>query len=141
MNEGGIPAPVGPLGKRIVIAEDDPFISRMYQAKLEIAGYGVTLVGNGRDAFETIRNHRPNLAMIDINMPELTGLEVMHGLEAAGYDMASTKFIILTNSGNPKDREAAGKLGAEFMIKAETTPRGVLDHINQLLGVQEKQSG
>src|SRR4029079_297326 len=64
-------------GKTILIAEDDPFISRMYQIKLESAGFHVIVKNNGRDAFEAIKADQPNLAVLDINMPELSGLEVL----------------------------------------------------------------
>src|SRR4051812_37980671 len=66
--------------KIILIAEDDPFISRMYQIKLESAGFRVIVKNNGRDAFEAIKSEHPNLAVLDINMPELSGLEVLGAL-------------------------------------------------------------
>lgn len=120
--------------KTILLAEDDPFISRMYQAKLTMAGYNVVLVGDGRSALEYIHDHGPSLAMLDLNMPELSGFEVIKGLENTGYNLDQTKFMILTNSGRPEDHKIAQSMGVDYMTKTEMTPHSVLERIGQLLG-------
>ncbi len=124
-----------PNGKTIILAEDDPFISRMYHTKLGNAGFKVLPVNNGRDAYEQIKAQKPDLIMLDINIPELSGFEVVKALmaEDASFDMS--RVIILTNSSNPADQALARQLGAEYMIKAEMTPHDVLNHINQRLGL------
>jgi len=122
-------------GKSILLAEDDPFISRMYQTKLTNAGYTVVLVNNGRDAYEQIKTTNPDLIMLDINMPELSGFEVVTALKADGSDEAISKIIVLTNSANPRDRAMAHDLGIDYLIKADLTPRDVLTQINQKLGL------
>lgn len=119
--------------KKIVLAEDDPFISRMYLTKLEQAGYTTRLAANGRDAVEAIAELHPDLVMLDINMPELSGFEVVRTLQASGYDFSSTIVVVLTNSADPKDRSVAEGLGFDYLVKAEMTPKSVLDHINEKL--------
>ena len=70
--------PTGPAnGKTVLIAEDDPFIARMYDVKLRSEGYAVVLRNNGREAYEAIKLQRPDLIMLDLNMPELTGQELL----------------------------------------------------------------
>jgi CheY-like chemotaxis protein len=122
--------------KTILIAEDDPFISRMYQIKLEAGGFRVIVKNNGRDAFEAIKSEHPNLALLDINMPELTGLEVLSALQNDGFDFGSMPVIVLTNSSELSDRNKARSFGAEYLVKAELTPREVLDMISQKLGLE-----
>lgn len=122
-------------GKTIILAEDDPFISRMYQTKLEYAGYTVTVANNGRDAYEQIKASLPNLIMLDINMPELSGFDVIRTLQADGIELDPGCIMVLTNSANPADRKAATALGADYYVKAELTPHEVLDRINQKLGI------
>jgi CheY-like chemotaxis protein len=119
--------------KLILIAEDDPFISRMYQIKLEGAGLRVIVKNNGRDAFEAIRSEHPNLAILDINMPELSGLDVLAALQNDGFDFSSMPVIVLTNSSELSDRNKAHSFGAEYLVKAELTPREVLDIISKKL--------
>ncbi|HVQ44147.1 MAG TPA: response regulator [Candidatus Saccharimonadia bacterium] len=120
--------------KTILIAEDDPFISRMYQIKLEGAGYRVVVKNNGRDAFEAVKTEHPNLAVLDINMPELSGLEVLSALQNDNFDFAAMPVIVLTNSSEITDRNTAHAYGAEYLVKAELTPREVLDIIGAKLG-------
>ena len=126
------------VGKTVLIAEDDPFISRMYEIKLASAGFKVILNTNGRDAFEAIKSEHPNLAILDINMPELSGLEVLGALQNDGYDFSTMPIIVLTNSSNMEDRKRATSFGADYLVKAEMTPRQVLDLIDQKLGLVKK---
>jgi CheY-like chemotaxis protein len=125
-----------PNDKLILIAEDDPFISRMYQIKLENGGFRVIVKNNGRDAFEAIKSEHPNLAILDINMPELSGLEVLGALQADGFDMASMPVFVLTNSSELSDRKKAQSFGAQYLVKAELTPRQVLNMIDDKLGIK-----
>ena len=127
-------------GKLILIAEDDPFISRMYQIKLEGAGLRVIVKNNGRDAFEAIRSEHPSLAILDINMPELSGLEVLAALQSDGFDFSSMPVIVLTNSSELADRNKAHSFGAEYLVKAELTPREVLNIISAKLGSDQASS-
>jgi DNA-binding response OmpR family regulator len=122
--------------KTILIAEDDPFISRMYQIKLESAGFRVLVKNNGRDAFEAVKTEHPNLAVLDINMPELSGLEVLAALAGDGFDFSTMPVIVLTNSSELSDRNKARSFGAEYLVKAELTPRQVLDMIDDKLGIK-----
>lgn len=118
----------------ILIAEDDPFISRMYEIKLTSAGYRVIVKNNGRDAYEAIKADRPNLLIIDINMPELSGLEVLSTLAEDNFDFKATPAIVLTNSSSLADRKKANSYGADYVVKADLTPRQVLDLIHTKLG-------
>jgi CheY-like chemotaxis protein len=126
--------------KSVLIAEDDPFISRMYQIKLEGAGFRVTVKNNGRDAYEAIKAEHPSLCILDINMPELSGLEVLGALSNDGYDLKDMPVIVLTNSSDLADRKKAETYGAEYLVKAELTPRQVLNLINEKLGMNEPAS-
>jgi CheY-like chemotaxis protein len=126
--------------KLILIAEDDPFISRMYQIKLEGAGFRVIVKNNGRDAYETIKSEKPNLCLVDINMPELSGLEVLGALQNDGVSLTDMPVLILTNSSELADRNKARSYGAEYLVKAELTPRQVLNMISDKLGMNEPDS-
>ena len=122
-------------GKTIILAEDDPFISRMYQVKLSSAGFAVSIKTNGREAYEAIKADKPSLIMLDINMPELSGLEVLAALAGDDFDFTASPAIVLTNSSSMDDRKRAEQFGAEYLVKAELTPRQVLDVIDAKLGI------
>jgi CheY-like chemotaxis protein len=137
---GPTPPPIvegDPDAKLVLIAEDDPFISRMYQIKLEGAGLKVIVKNNGRDAFEAIKSSHPNLAVLDINMPELSGLEVLSALQNDNFDFSVMPVIVLTNSSELSDRNTAHSYGAEYLVKAELTPREVLNMISEKLGIEQ----
>ncbi len=130
-------APIGQPsnGKTILLAEDDPFISRMYETKLTNAGYNVTLVHNGRDAYDHIKNETPDLIMLDISMPELTGFEVIKALQASSLSDVIARIMVLTNSADPRNQAMARELNVDYIVKAELTPQEVLVRINKKLGV------
>lgn len=131
------PAPTQPTDSRkvVLVAEDDPFISRMYQIKLESAGLRVIVKANGRDAYEAIKAAAPSLLLLDINMPELTGLELLSALASDNFDFSTMPIMVLTNSSNPEDKKTAQSYGADYLVKADYTPREVLDMIQQKLGI------
>lgn len=123
-------------GKTIILAEDDPFISRMYMTKLTGGGYAVRWVKDGVEALKEIQQHKADMVMMDLNMPDLTGFEVMHQLKKVGFNFKKTKFVILTNSANLADRTQAKEFGIDYLIKAELTPREVLEYLNESLGLK-----
>jgi CheY-like chemotaxis protein len=129
------PQPQPSNGKTIVLAEDDPFIGRMYQTKLTLAGFKVVVATNGREAVEQITALRPDLVMLDIGMPELTGFQVLGALQASNSLPDPDRIIVLTNSANPADRQQAAKWGVEYLLKAELTPHDVLELVMKRLGM------
>ena len=118
----------------VVVIEDDPFISRMYEVKLAKAGYHIQMGASGKDVISLLNTYHPKLALVDINMPEMTGIEAIKQLKDAGYDFSKTQVVFLTNSNNPNDIESAKALGGDYLIKADQTPRGVLELIKKKLG-------
>jgi len=125
----------GAKGKQILIAEDDPFISRMYQTKLIGAGFEVKMAANGLEAVTIIKMELPSLLLLDLDMPEMTGFQALEELVAAAIDLSAMPVIILTNSSKSEDRERAKGFGAEYLVKADITPKQVLDKINSKLDV------
>jgi DNA-binding response OmpR family regulator len=105
----------------------------MYEAFLTGHGYETIIVNNGRDAYDYIINHRPALAMLDLSMPDMSGLAILQALAANHFDLSKMPVIILTNSNEDADREMARKFHAEYIIKADLSPAQVLERINQLL--------
>ena len=126
--------PTGPAnGKTVLIAEDDPFIARMYDVKLRSEGYAVVLRNNGREAYEAIKLQRPDLIMLDLNMPELTGQELLAALGNDNFDFSACPIFVLTNSSQDKDKDLATHYGADYYIKAELTPHEIVEKINKKL--------
>jgi len=121
--------------KTIVLAEDDAVIARMYLTKLTRAGFRVIVCADGKQAYDELKTSQPDFVMMDLNMPELRGFEVIKALMDEGMAPPADRMIILTNSANPADRKLASQIGVDYIIKAEMTPRQIVNRINAKLGL------
>jgi DNA-binding NarL/FixJ family response regulator len=103
---------------RVVLADDHPIVLGGLRALLQ-AEPGVEIVAatpDGATALAMIRAHEPNLAVLDINMPQLTGLDVLETLEADGL---STRVVLLTGSVSDEQIATAVERGAWGLVLKE----------------------
>jgi two-component system cell cycle response regulator DivK len=70
------------LAKSIVVADDDPDILRIVSMSLEAVGYAVFKATNGQEAVDLAKAHHPNLVLLDMMMPVLSGYEAVQALKA-----------------------------------------------------------
>jgi DNA-binding NarL/FixJ family response regulator len=98
---------------RVVIADDEPLVVEGVRTVLEAAGIEVAAVAhNGRDALEAVERHRPEVAVVDLHMPGLGGLDVVERLGP------STRALVLTSFGDQPNVLAAVERGAAgFVLK------------------------
>ena len=118
---------------KILIIEDDKMINSMYKTKLEQEGYVVLAAEDGAAGLDMALQHKPDLIMLDIIMPQLDGFSVLQQLrESSG--LKNTPIILLTNLGTDEDRKKGKKLGAtDYWVKADLTPSQVSEKIKQYL--------
>lgn len=117
----------------ILIAEDNVDLSAIYEAKLLAEGYNVATAGDGKEAFDRIRERMPDLILLDIIMPRMDGLEF---LKKAAKDkgLASVPILVMTNLGQDEDREQCEKLGAKkFLVKTEMSIDDLAREVKQAL--------
>lgn len=98
--------------KKIFIAEDDQHFCELYQMALGIEGYNVLCAYNGKDALEKIPGEVPDLIILDVVMPEMTGLEVCRRLRELP-DFALTPIIMLTALATDDDKIKGYNVGAD----------------------------
>lgn len=111
---------------KIAIVEDDQAISQMYRIKFESDGFTVDTAENGRLGLELIENMRPDLVLLDLMMPEMSGEEMLIALRKQPW--GNMPVIILTNMGEQEIPETISKLGVKkFILKADMTPKQVVD--------------
>jgi DNA-binding response OmpR family regulator len=119
---------------KIAIVEDDQAISQMYRFKFEAEGYDVQTAENGKLGLELIQSMKPDIILLDLMMPEMTGDEVLAKMRASSWGK-DIKVIILTNMGEQEIPEAVKKLGVQgIILKANMTPRQVADLVKKNLG-------
>ena len=111
--------------KKIAIIEDDQAISQMYRMKFESEGYQVETAENGKIGLELVEKMKPDIILLDIMMPEMTGDEMLKKLRDEPWGK-NIKVLVLTNIGEqelPKSLSTMDVLG--IIMKAELTPRQV----------------
>jgi CheY-like chemotaxis protein len=118
---------------KVLIAEDDISISNLLKMQLELAGYKIITANSGLSAVEAISHNKPNFILMDISMPELNGFEVIDKLKTTGFDTNSCKLVFLSNSSTPGDIEKARAYGGDYKIKAELSPKELIDFIDSKL--------
>jgi two-component system KDP operon response regulator KdpE len=103
---------------RILVVDDEPQIRRVLHSSLESAGYDVTNVGSGKDALETLRSGQYDLVLLDVNMPEMDGIETCRAIRS-NSDIA---VIILTVRDSETDKIEALDAGAyDYVTKPFST--------------------
>lgn len=119
---------------RILLVEDDSFISGMYQTKLKNAGYDVELATDGEAAWARLQQDPlPHLVLLDVVLPKKDGFEILEGLRADNRTK-ELAVILLTNLGQKPDVERGVKLGADdYIIKAHYTPSEVMEKVEKIL--------
>jgi DNA-binding response OmpR family regulator len=118
---------------KVAIIEDDQAISQMYYIKFEAEGFEVETAENGRLGLELAEKMRPDIILLDLMMPEMSGTEMLQKLRATKWGK-NIKVIILTNVGEQEAPEELRKLGVRrFIVKAELTPRQVAEMVKQEL--------
>lgn len=120
---------------KILIVEDDSFVSDIYQTKLKNAGFDVEYASNGKEALDKLSDGSklPDLMLLDIIMPEMDGFDVLRSIQKEDK-FKKMKVILLTNLGQTDDIKEGLKLGAmDYLIKSHFTPQEVLDKINVYL--------
>ncbi|MBI2030208.1 response regulator [Candidatus Kaiserbacteria bacterium] len=123
--------------KRVLFIDDDKLLGDVLTRKIEKEGYEVILVTDGAEGLHHISSDKPDLVLLDILLPTMTGYEV---LEAKQKDPTLTNIpiIIISDSGQPVDMERARTLGVkDYLIKARLDPQEVMNKINSYLGGPE----
>lgn len=114
---------------KIAIIEDDSAISQMYRIKFEAEGYQVETAANGKLGLELSETMRPDIILLDLMMPEMTGDKMLIEMRKAEWGK-NTKVIILTNMGEQEAPPILKELGVKrFIVKAEMTPRQVAEMV------------
>lgn len=121
------------MGRRILVAEDEPHIRRILLALLETAAFEVEVVTDGLQALDRLASPVVyDLILTDLRMPHLTGIELLERIQTMEH-RRGTPVVMLTAKGLDADRQAAVALGArEFMTKP-FSPKKLLARIHELL--------
>lgn len=128
------PAPAGAGGSPTVLVADDMSIVREpIAASLRAAGYDVVCAADGKEAMAMIQSRRPELILLDLNMPLLDGLGVMRAMNALPTEFHATVLLLTSDSDRERVLEAA-KLGArEYLLKKSFSFGRLLERVAKYL--------
>ena len=116
----------------ILVADDDPDILGLVKLRLERDGYDVVTAACGMDALTLARDRRPALAVLDVSMPGMTGLEVTQKLRA-DEATAAIPVILLTARVQEADVAAGLASGADAYLKKPFSPQDLRERVAALL--------
>ncbi len=120
--------------KKILIIEDDQIVANIYRNKLSVEGYKVEVALDGEVGRELIKSFRPDVIVLDLMLPKITGLELMKEIRAEP-DFAKVPVIVFSNTYLTNMVQEAWKAGAtKCLSKANCTPKHVLDVVRSALG-------
>jgi len=100
---------------RILVVQDEPSLSSSLSYILEAAGYQVQLVGRGEEALRVFPDQRPDLVLLDIALPDLSGFEVCRQIRASAVT-PQPAVVILTAQTSEGDRVAGFEVGADDFV-------------------------
>jgi DNA-binding response OmpR family regulator len=125
--------PAAPTQRRkVLVVDDEPYIGRIIQLKLEGGVYDVELIHDGRAALELLRQAAPiDLILLDIMMPHMSGFDVLAELRQLPH-RSETPVIMLTAKGQETDRERAAALGASDFLTKPFSPKKLLARIDEI---------
>lgn len=122
--------------KKILIAEDDKFLSSAYRLKLTKAGFEVLVVGDGQEMLNNIKTFGPDLILLDLVMPVMDGFTALKEIKAVP-EYKKIPVIVASNLGQKEDRDRTTELGAtDFVVKSDMSLEALVEKIN---GVVEKR--
>ena len=101
--------------KKILIVEDNELNRKLFHDLLDVHGYATLQTKDGREALQLAREHRPDLILMDIQLPEVTGLEVTKWIKA-GDELKSIPVIAVTAFAMKGDEEKIRSGGCEAYI-------------------------
>jgi DNA-binding response OmpR family regulator len=120
-----------PDGDRVLVADDDADIRDLVEFKLTQAGYTVQAVGDGLSAWEAFEAARPELVVLDVMMPGLSGIDVLRKIRES--DAADVPVLLLSAKSRDSDVDTGFAVGATDYVVKPFSPRELMHRVNAIL--------
>lgn len=121
------------MKKQILLVEDEKSYAELVMKKLENAGFNVYYCASGQEAVDYLEHHTPDLAILDILLPDIDGLTILNEI-ATNERFYRMPVIILSNLDEPGSFEQARAIGDyEYLIKVHTSLDEIVSRVNDKL--------
>ncbi len=118
---------------KVLLVEDDVALRDIYSARFMAEGYDVVTASDGEMALTQAVKEKPNLIILDVMMPKISGFDVLDILRATP-ETKDTKVIMMTALSQESDLEKGKNLGAdEYLVKSQVTLTDVIEKAKQVL--------
>jgi len=117
--------------RKLLIADDEDGIRSLVRMTLESDAYEILEAADGSEALELARTHHPDLLLLDVMMPGMTGLEVCRALKS-DPETAGITIVMLTARAQEADREAGQAAGAESYFTKPFSPVALLRKVDEI---------
>ena len=117
----------------ILIIEDDRFLSSILKGRLEKEGYTVLQAFDGEEGLAALRNTKPDLILLDLIMPKVSGFEVLETI-ANDPELSRIPVVIASNLGQDSDIERAKNFGVvEYYVKVRTSLHELSQRVKNII--------
>ncbi len=121
--------------RKILFVEDDDSLASVYITRLQAEGFDVKRVPNGEDALAATLQYRPDLILLDVMMPKVSGFDVLDILRNTP-EVGNVKIVMLTALSQESDMEKAKNLGVDdYLVKSQVVIADVVDRIKHHLNI------
>jgi DNA-binding response OmpR family regulator len=135
MDDQQTPPPQTTHPKKILLVEDDDSLASVYQTRLQAEGFDLRRVPNGEEALAAAIEYKPDLILLDVMMPKVSGFDVLDILRNTP-ETTNVKVIMLTALSQDSDKERAESLGVDdYLVKSQVVIADVVDRIKSHLGL------
>jgi DNA-binding response OmpR family regulator len=115
--------------RKILVVDDEPKVGDLIKAYLDKDGYEVLLSTDGKDALDKARNYKPDLILLDLNLPEVDGIEVFRNVRT----FSEVPVIMVTARDDEVDKIVGLQLGADDYVTKPFSPRELAARVGAVL--------
>lgn len=119
---------------KILLVEDDVFLRQLYNDLLVEEKYEVETADDGDSGYEKLKRGGWDLVLLDMNMPGMSGLEILKKLKEEKVTNLAGKIIFMTASGSTKDVTEMQELSDGYLIKSDLNPEEFIFKVKGFLG-------
>lgn len=117
--------------RMVLVVEDDPILKNLLGNTFS-GRYSAMYAGTGNEAIALLEEHKPDIILLDLMLPEMGGFEVLEQIRARQDELKDVPVIVVSNLSQESDQEKAKQLGAnDYMVKAEVAIEEITAKIDQ----------
>ena len=127
------------MARKILTCDDEKHIVRLIQVNLERQGYDVVTAFNGVECLEKVRDEKPDLIVLDVMMPEMTGFEVLETLKK-NPETEHIPVIMLTARAQDADVLRGWQSGVECYLTKPFNPMELIAFVKRIFSMEESEA-